>query len=63
MTLKFNELQQGDLSQPCLEGETEQNISHVQTHQCICTSQGVTGPRNMQIKLFKNKKSKHKREK
>lgn len=52
MTLRFNEQQQGDLSQPCLERESEENTSHVQMHQSMGAPQEVTGPKKVQIKIL-----------
>lgn len=52
MTLKFNDLQQGDLSQSFLERETQHNTSQVQMYQCMCASQEMRGPKNIQIKII-----------
>lgn len=50
MTLKFNELQQGDLSQPVQKGGMEQNTSRVPTHRGVCEPQEETTLTNMQVK-------------
>lgn len=52
MTLKCNELQHRELSQPHLEREAEQNTSQAQMHPSICASQVVTGFKNTQIEII-----------